>query len=154
MAQQGGSSSSGGGGSLNVSPMKPLASLKVLVVDDEPMMRTIHKAQLVRAGINDVEVAANGKDAVDLHVNGATFDLILMDLHMPIMDGCQATKELRAMGVKSSIVGVTSSGGAEKTAFLASGLDDCVSKPFVLQQIAHYLKVPRSPTNPPKYHNP
>ncbi|CAI0423060.1 unnamed protein product [Linum tenue] len=108
----------------------------------------MHKMMLTRLDI-EVEVAANGKAAVDLHLAGASFHLILMDLQMPLIDGSQATKELRGMGVASPIVGVTAAcdGGPEKTAFLASGLTDCVSKPLTINKIATYLPAPKNPYN-------
>ncbi|CAL1400278.1 unnamed protein product [Linum trigynum] len=118
---------------------------RVLVVDDDRILRKMHKMMLTRLGI-EVEVAVNGKEAVDLHLAGASFHLVLMDLQMPVMDGSQATKELRGMGVTSPIVGVTAA-CAEKAAFLASGLTDCVSKPLTISKIANYLPAPSNHTN-------
>ncbi|CAN0892765.1 Two-component response regulator 24 [Linum grandiflorum] len=114
--------------------------MKVLIVDDEPMIRMIHKAMLGRLGINEVEVADNGQAAIDLHADGASFDLILMDLHMPVMDGSQATRALRAMGVRNPIIGVTATDDwTVKAEFVAAGLDDCVPKPLVIDHITKYL---------------
>lgn len=58
----------------------------VLVVDDDNFVRQIHKMVMIKLGM-EVQVAKNGKEAVDLHRAGASFNLILMDMEMPIMNG-------------------------------------------------------------------
>ena len=59
----------------------------VLLVDDDPIARTINKLML--SGLESVEVyqAANGQEAIDFHRAGASFDLILMDLDLPVKNG-------------------------------------------------------------------
>ncbi|KAG5224144.1 two-component response regulator ARR [Salix suchowensis] len=99
----------------------------VLVVDDSTVVRMVHRMLMTSLGWK-VQEAKNGKEAVDLHINGAYFDLIFMDMEMPIMNGPTATRELRAMGVKSNIIGVTS-----------SGLNHCVSKPLTIAMISSFL---------------
>ncbi|CAN0892752.1 Two-component response regulator 24 [Linum grandiflorum] len=62
---------------------------------------------------------------------------------MPVMDGKKATRQLRAMGVRSSIVGVAEMDDwEEKVDFLTSGLDDCVPKPLIAEHISKYLNRP------------
>ncbi|KAG8385234.1 hypothetical protein BUALT_Bualt03G0020900 [Buddleja alternifolia] len=101
-----------------------------LVVDDDPTVRRIHGMLLTRHGW-EIEVAENGKEVVDLFLAGKSFDLVLIDLEMPVMDGLKATKELRAMGVNSMIVGVTACKvEAKKEAFMGAGLDYCWEKPL------------------------
>ncbi|EEF40429.1 sensory transduction histidine kinase bacterial, putative [Ricinus communis] len=112
--------------------------LSVLLVDDNIVLRTIHKAMLTRQGM-EVHLAVNGQEAVEFHRAGASFDLILMDLDMPIMDGCQATKELRDMGINCAIIGVAACSDSERKTFMESGLDDCISVPFSLEKIACYI---------------
>lgn len=63
--------------------------ISVLVVDDDPVIQKIHKMMLKKCNILETQVAENGKQAVDLHRCGAIFDLILMDMEMPIMNGIQ-----------------------------------------------------------------
>lgn len=64
--------------------------LSVLVVDDDPVIQKIHKMMLTKFKIiSHTQVAENGKQAVDLHRCGAIFDIILMDMEMPIMNGIQ-----------------------------------------------------------------
>ncbi|GAV71864.1 Response_reg domain-containing protein [Cephalotus follicularis] len=85
----------------------------------------------------EVEVASNGHQAVNLHQKGASYNLIFMDMDMPVMDGTQATRELRAMGVKSMIAGVTSRKlNSEVRAFMSAGLNYCFVKPLTNENIA------------------
>ncbi|OMP11351.1 CheY-like superfamily [Corchorus olitorius] len=111
-----------------------------------------------------VLVVENGRNAVDLCLAGGTFKLILMDKEMPVMDGVEhfsiegsrkapiilasdtpqryrkATRELRAIGVNSLIVGVTSRGSPdEKKAFMEAGLDFCFEKPLTPEKITILL---------------
>ncbi|XP_027349098.1 two-component response regulator 24-like [Abrus precatorius] len=104
--------------------------LTALVVDDNILNRKIHQEMLKSAGVKNQGVK-NGKEAVDIHCHGQRFDLILMDMDMPIMNGIEATKELRLMGVRSMIVGVSShSREAEIRKFMEAGLDDYQEKPL------------------------
>ncbi|KAI9398354.1 hypothetical protein POPTR_003G172750v4 [Populus trichocarpa] len=76
----------------------------------------------------EFQEAKNGKEAVYLHLAGASFDLIIMDNQMPIMTGIQATQLLRKMGVKSPIIGVTSE--SDHQAFIDAGADECLKMPL------------------------
>ncbi|XVF42385.1 hypothetical protein PTKIN_Ptkin01aG0357900 [Pterospermum kingtungense] len=112
----------------------------VLVVDDDPLVRLIHDMHLKQLGLT-VQVVENGKKAVDLCRFGATFNLILMDKEMPVMDGAEATKQLRAMGVKSMIAGVTSRDlPYEVQDFMEAGLDYCFEKPLTTDIIRFLLQ--------------
>jgi len=66
--------------------------LKVLIVDDVEVIRMTHKMLLDRVGIKDHVAVENGKEAVELHNNGQSFDLILMDKDMPVMNGIELRK--------------------------------------------------------------
>lgn len=69
----------------------------VLVVDDDAIIRKIHSKLLSKFPV-EVQVAVNGKEAVDLYRSGAFFDLVLMDMEMPIMNGfevCFTKKKLK-----------------------------------------------------------
>ncbi|KAK3001283.1 hypothetical protein RJ639_021174 [Escallonia herrerae] len=61
-------------------------NLSVLIVDDDPIIRRIHRVMLNKFGLV-THVVENGKEAVDLFRSGACFDMVLMDMEMPIMDG-------------------------------------------------------------------
>ncbi|KAE9585509.1 hypothetical protein Lal_00017926 [Lupinus albus] len=115
------------------------AHLTALVVDDNMMNRKIHQKLLKNAGIQNQGVG-NGKEAVDIHCYGQIFDLILMDMDMPIMNGIQATKKLRSMGISSMIVGVSSrSMESEIQQFMEAGLDDYQVKPLTKTKLTSIL---------------
>ncbi|MBA0709180.1 hypothetical protein Golax_024234, partial [Gossypium laxum] len=63
-------------------------NLSALVVDDSPLLRLLHDIHLKKYGLK-VQVAENGKVAVDLFHLGASFDLVLMDKEMPVMNGVE-----------------------------------------------------------------
>ncbi|AES81690.1 two-component response regulator 24 [Medicago truncatula] len=112
------------------SPQNFVSKLTALVVDDNIINRKIHQKMLNKFGVKSQGVE-NGKEAVDIHWRGQKFDLILMDMDMPIMNGIEATKELRAMGICSTIVGVSSrSMEDEILKFMEAGLDEYQEKPL------------------------
>ena len=60
----------------------------VLIVDDDPIIRKIHRVLLSKF-TTEIQVAENGKEAVDRYRSGAFFDLVLMDMDMPIINGLE-----------------------------------------------------------------
>ena len=81
-------------------------SMKILVVDDEPMIRQLMEKWLVELGEN-VTCVSNGTEALTACENDH-FDIIFLDLMMPFMNGAETMKNLQAMKVKSNIVFLTS----------------------------------------------
>ncbi|KAE9621874.1 hypothetical protein Lal_00032368 [Lupinus albus] len=113
--------------------------LTALVVDDNMINRKIHQKILKNAGVKNHGVG-NGKEAVDIHGHGQSFDLIFMDLDMPIMNGIEATKKLRSMGICSIIVGVSSRYIEEEIQeFMEAGLDDYQIKPLTNAKLSSIL---------------
>ncbi|KAL2344953.1 hypothetical protein Fmac_006238 [Flemingia macrophylla] len=113
--------------------------LTALVVDDNKVNRKIHQKMLDNVRVKNLGVK-NGKEAVDIHCDGRRFDLILMDLDMPIMNGIEATKELRSMGISSMIVGVSSRcTEAEIQKFMEAGLNDYHEKPLNIAKLSSIL---------------
>lgn len=110
------------------------ASRRVLVAEDGPENRRFMALVLQRAGA-EVTLAENGREAVDkavsLRQEGASFDLVLMDMQMPVMDGREAVRRLRDEGCTSLIVAVTGHGERhEQRACLDAGCDRYVQKPL------------------------
>ncbi|KAK2637970.1 hypothetical protein Ddye_025765 [Dipteronia dyeriana] len=114
--------------------------LFTLIVDDDPIVCKIHSSILNSVGFI-AQVASNGKEAVDLFRSGVTFDIVFIDMDMPIMNGIEATKQLRAMGVTCKIVGVTSRDNEAKEAFLEAGLDFCHLKPLTVAKVTPFLEL-------------
>jgi PAS domain S-box-containing protein len=140
--------------------LKRLQGIRVLLVDDSSINLDVGQRLLEREGAL-VRLAANGKQAVDLiAADSAAFDLVLMDVQMPVMDGVEATQRIRQIpgaAQKFPIVALTA--GAlmeERDRALAAGMDDFISKPFdaesmvlrLRQRVEHYLG--RSPPLEPK----
>ncbi|KAL2567164.1 hypothetical protein AAZV13_19G210400 [Glycine max] len=115
--------------------------ISALIVDDDAIIRKIHKTMLERLFNIEAKTVRDGKEAVDLCRSGENFDIIFMDKEMPIMDGHEATKHLRAMGVKSIIVGITTrADGKDKEEFLASGSNHCFEKPLDQAKVEKVLQ--------------
>ncbi len=108
---------------------KPLQGLDILLVEDNALNVMVAKAFLQRWGAT-IEVATNGAEALD-QMNAQKHSLVLMDLHMPVMDGYESTQKLRARGEKVAIIALTASlpKEVEHDAILA-GVDAVVVKPF------------------------
>ncbi len=111
-----------------------LHDARVLVVDDGDANRRLIQLVLCRAGAV-VEEAINGQEAVD-RVRAEEFDVILMDMQMPVMDGYTATRLLRETGVKQPVVALTANamkGDEEKCR--AAGCSGFLAKPVDLDEL-------------------
>jgi CheY-like chemotaxis protein len=118
------------------------SSLHVLVVDDDPLCRKLATALLKKKGHSST-IAVNGREAVKLAKVG-TFDLILMDIMMPEMDGLEATRIIRGRekGTQSyvPIVAVTA-GTTDRGTCLAAGMDEFISKPIRSAQLMAMIEL-------------
>lgn len=116
-----------------------MKSPRILVVDDSEVGRNLLLGQLAFLHL-DAESAESGAQAVQLAATGR-FDLILMDIFMPEIDGLEATSRIRALqrrGVRACpIIAVT--GGADKHTCITGGLDDFVNKPILLDDLKRVL---------------
>ena len=106
----------------------------VLLVDDNEVNQKVAYYMLKAAGY-DVDVVADGKRAVDAYENGG-YDIVLMDVHMPGMNGLEATKAIREVelriGTRTPVIAMTARALAEdRQACEEAGMDGYVSKPFV-----------------------
>ena len=111
------------------------SNCNLLLVEDVEINREIVMALLEETGIN-IDIAENGIEAVEMFsVNGDKYDLIFMDIHMPIMDGYEATREIRtgmqAAAKQIPIIAMTANAFREDVErCLACGMNDHVSKPI------------------------
>jgi len=113
-------------------------SLKILLAEDEPINQILAQAILEEKNYL-ITVADNGAQALEF-LKSDNFDLILMDVQMPVMDGIEATKKIRenekTTGSHVPIIALTAFAvKGDKEAFLAAGMDDYLSKPFVSKEL-------------------
>lgn len=117
-------------------------SLRILVVDDDELGRRLMRVILTQEG-HQVELAANGQEALEA-VKNNKFDIVFMDLHMPDMDGIEASRQIRAWEKDDShtfIVALTASYLPEVGQVLFdAGMDNYISKPFQVEQIQRLLR--------------
>jgi CheY-like chemotaxis protein len=105
------------------------AGLRVLLAEDNPVNALLAKTLLRREGCS-VETAASGEEAI-ASMARARYDLVLMDMRMPGMDGLAATRAVRAKGDQTPIVALTANAFAEdRRACLEAGMNDHLAKPI------------------------
>lgn len=115
-----------------------LAGLNLLVVDDSEINREVACEILVGEGAA-VEVAENGREAIALLMSKpAYFDVVLMDVQMPVMDGYTATQQIRSLPELHDLPIIALTAGVFKkhrATALAAGMDDFVAKPFDVDEL-------------------
>ncbi len=119
--------------------------LNVLLVEDHPVNQKLAIGLLEKWG-HQVTLAVNGQEAVDLTASHS-FDVLLMDMHMPVMGGIEATRRIRAreQALKQSplsIIAMTAAAmQADRDACLAVGMNDYIAKPVKAQELMEKLLV-------------
>lgn len=107
-----------------------LMNKKILVVEDNKINQMISKKMLENKGIH-CEIIDNGEDAIEISRNNQ-FDMILMDVHLPGINGTIATKSIREFDKKTPIIALTAISLNENRKMLLSyGMNDVITKPFV-----------------------
>jgi signal transduction histidine kinase/CheY-like chemotaxis protein len=117
-----------------------LSNLKVLLVEDYQANQEIAIRHLESTGCM-VILAENGQEAVD-KFSESVFDLVCMDLHMPVMDGFMATRKIRTLrgGETAIIIGLTADAfGETRQRCLEAGMNDVMTKPFRKQAFLNIL---------------
>jgi CheY-like chemotaxis protein len=108
-------------------------------VEDTEINRIILRKVLQTLNLH-CEEAENGKVAVDYFKQGRIYDLVFMDKEMPVMDGHEATRQLRSMGVKTPIVALTGNTlQSDKDLFFEAGVDDFQIKPLSKDRLVQLL---------------
>jgi len=134
-------------------PAKPAhasQSLRLLLAEDNLINQKVALGMLEKMG-HELTIANNGREAVDIFSKGR-FDLVLMDIQMPEMDGFEATKLIRQQqqqsGTKVPIIAMTAhamSGDREKC--LSAGMDDYISKPISRDELDRVIQRNSAPTS-------
>ena len=129
------------------------ATLRVLLAEDNPVNQQVAVAMLVKRG-HEVHVSSNGREALEA-VQGRDFDVVLMDIQMPEMDGFEATHAIRALpkGKDLPIIGLTAHAlSGERERCLSHGMTDYLAKPFKAHELFALVEgtaEPRAAAAPP-----
>ena len=114
-------------------------SLRVLVAEDNPINQRVATLQLGKLG-HEVEIQANGKGVLDADLS--KFDIVLMDCQMPVIDGLEATRQIRQRELANPnlepicIIAMTANAhDDDRAACLEAGMDDFISKPVQLGEL-------------------
>lgn len=120
---------------------KPKENKKILLVEDNPINQKITEKMLSRIGMVTT-ITNNGAEAVDLLIkNQETFDAILMDIQMPVLNGLDATRELRKAGISTPIIAMTANVlKGDREACLEAGMNDYIGKPVKLNDLQHTIQ--------------
>jgi two-component system response regulator MprA len=114
--------------------------MRVLVVDDERAVRESLRRALELEGY-DVELAADGQDALDRLEAGPDPDAVILDVLMPAVDGLEVCARLRRNGSRLPVLMLTARAEVEnRVAGLDAGADDYVTKPFALEELLARLR--------------
>ena len=125
-------------------------SLRVLLAEDNPVNQQVAVAMLVKRG-HEVHVAGNGREAVDA-VRERDYDVVLMDIQMPELDGFEATAAIRAMdkGKDLPIIGLTAHAlSGERERCLARGMSEYLAKPFKAHELFALVEASAGGATPP-----
>jgi signal transduction histidine kinase/ActR/RegA family two-component response regulator len=118
-----------------------LRGLRILLAEDHPDLRMAVRRLLERSGAS-VDTAGDGKEAVTKAL-GEQFDVLLMDLRMPELNGLQATRALRTAGCRARIVALTADpAAAQRASALDAGCDGVLGKPFTMSELLATIQLP------------
>jgi CheY-like chemotaxis protein/HPt (histidine-containing phosphotransfer) domain-containing protein len=131
---------------------KPVFKGEILLCEDNKMNQEIFGGWLAKVGLT-AAVAENGKEGVEMAAsriqNGKKpFDLIFMDIHMPVMNGLEAATEIGKLNAGTPIVATTSNDSpAEREQYAVHGMSVCLHKPFTMAEMIDCLKKYLTPVN-------
>ncbi|WP_445571546.1 response regulator [Pseudomonas sp. E102] len=123
-----------------IDALPPTLRARVLLVEDNPVNQLVAKGMLVKLGC-EVVVAAHGAEGLD-QLEQREFDLVLMDCNMPVMDGYEASRQIRRSGRWPDLPIVALTANAmpeERERCRAAGMSDYLSKPFRREELAALL---------------
>ncbi|WP_027721124.1 ATP-binding protein [Maridesulfovibrio zosterae] len=126
------------------------SGIKVLVAEDSKMNQILLRKIFDKNGVTDYIIVGNGKEAVDLIKKSDDFDIVFMDIQMPVMDGLDATTAIRNFHSTVRIVALTANSGADFIEqCIKSGMDSRIVKPFNVEELLAELNVAVELSNSP-----
>ena len=128
-------------------------SARILIVDDDPQIRRVLRTMLI-AQEYEVADARDGQEALEKFARGR-FDLVVLDMNMPVLDGLETCRTIRAASDAAIIMLTVRNTEADKVEALDAGADDYMAKPFSAPELlarirAALRRVPQSPDNQPE----
>ncbi len=118
----------------------PEDSPRILMAEDNQINQRVGKLILQRAGFN-IDLVGDGREALEAHKT-RPYDLILMDCQMPIMDGFEASRQIRSLDQQQPVIIAVTANAlvGEREKCLNAGMDDYLSKPFQAEQLVAVVK--------------
>ncbi|WP_320172329.1 ATP-binding protein [Maridesulfovibrio sp.] len=117
-------------------PAQDISGVKVLVAEDSRMNQILLRKIFEKNGITDYLIVENGKDCVDAFTASDDFDIIFMDIQMPVMDGFEAASAIRKLHYPVRIVALSANAGKEfREKCMESGMDARIVKPFNVEDL-------------------
>jgi signal transduction histidine kinase/CheY-like chemotaxis protein/ligand-binding sensor domain-containing protein len=115
--------------------------LRILIAEDNPVNQKLATRVLNKLGYKEIDIAVNGLEALQ-KFSASFYDVILMDVQMPEMDGLEATRNLRAMtGDRPAIIAMTANAmQGDREECIRAGMDDYISKPVKLEILVSVLE--------------
>lgn len=124
-------------------PANPLADTRILIVDDTADNRKLLSFHVKKAGAV-IDLAENGQEALDKITEAKEsrpYDIILMDMQMPVLDGYEATKQLRKHGDMTPVIAVTAHAMAgDRDKCLSAGCNDYITKPVAREKLLQMMQ--------------
>lgn len=119
------------------------SNIEILLVEDNLVNQKVARLMLNKLGYKNINIANNGLEALDM-IKAKSYDLIFMDMQMPLLDGISTTKKIRELGDKIKqpyIIAMTASAlSSDKEKCLQVGMNNYISKPIKSETIAEALK--------------
>jgi len=122
-----------------------MENISILLVEDNKLNQRLMESSLKRFGYK-IDVANNGLEAVEKYqLNHKSYDLIIMDIMMPVMDGLEATKQIRIFERKKKmripIIALTANTfNADRERCLSIGMDEYIAKPLNMDKLTKAFK--------------
>lgn len=113
---------------------------RILMAEDNPINQRVGKLILQRAGYS-IDLVENGREAMEAH-RAHAYQLILMDCQMPVMDGFEASRQIRALDQQQPVIVAVTANAlvGEREKCLQAGMDDYLSKPFQAEQLVSVVR--------------
>jgi len=126
---------------------------RILIVDDDPQIRRVLRTMLI-AQEYEVADARDGQEALEKMAQGR-FDLVILDMNMPVLDGLETCRTIRATSDTAIVMLTVRNTESDKVEALDAGADDYIAKPFSAPELlarirAALRRVPQSPDNRPE----